>query len=555
MNTETAKTDIRKTDVRNTETANIDVANIGVTNIDTAHTDTAITDIANAERANSSLAEALTEYGRSDFYPYHMPGHKRSQKMGMWSSVYQMDITEIDGFDNLHQPEGLIKQAQDRAARLYGAEETFFLVNGSTCGVLSAIMAVTEKQDTILIARNCHKSVYHGAFLQELKLRYLYPRQIREYGIADAVSPEEVEEALVRYPECKAVVITSPTYEGIIADIRQIAQVVHRYGKILIVDEAHGAHLGMTHDMPENAVRQGADLVINSLHKTLPAMTQTALLHVQGELVNRKKLRHYLSIFQTSSPSYVFMANMDFCLSYLKEQAAASFGRMQKYYADFMQKMDRSRNIRIGNGKLLAGKGYHFTDWDIGKLVISVGKTGKKNQSGSGISLNGQQLYDILRDEFHLQMEMAADSYVLAMMTVMDEEEGWQRLADALLQIDDRIEERAAEYCECTKQAVTEKDAGGESADGYPKTEMTIAEALSAVYQGAEKAEKVLLSEAEGEISGNFINLYPPGIPILVPGEVIGAAQIQKIQDSLQMGLHVQGISEGETVAVCRRIN
>ncbi len=530
MNTETAKTDRR-------------------------NTDTVINDIANAERDNSSLAEALTEYGRSDFYPYHMPGHKRSQKMGMWSSVYQMDITEIDGFDNLHQPEGLIKQAQDRAARLYGAEETFFLVNGSTCGVLSAIMAVTEKQDTILIARNCHKSIYHGAFLQELKLRYLYPGQIREYGIADAVSPEEVEEALVRYPECKAVVITSPTYEGIIADIWQIAQVVHRYGKILIVDEAHGAHLGMTHDMPENAARQGADLVINSLHKTLPAMTQTALLHVQGELVNRKKLRHYLSIFQTSSPSYVFMANMDFCLSYLKEQAAASFGRMQKYYVDFMQKMDKSRNIRIGNGMLLAGKGYHFTDWDIGKLVIAVGKAGKKNQSGSGISLNGQQLYDILRDEFHLQMEMAADNYVLAMMTVMDEEEGWQRLADALLQIDARIEERAAEYRECTEQAVIDKEAGGESADVYPNTEMTIAEALSAVYQGEEKAGKVLLREAEGEISGNFINLYPPGIPILVPGEVIGTAQIQKIQDSLQMGLHVQGISEGETVAVCRRIN
>lgn len=479
---------------------------------------------------SEGIEEALVKYGKSDFYPYHMPGHKRSQEMGAWSDIFQIDITEIDGFDNLHQAEGIIKQAQERAAELYGAEETFFLVNGSTCGVLSAILSVTEKRDTILVARNCHKSVYHATFLQELKLKYLYPGQIKEYGIADAIGPAEVEEALVQYPECKVVVITSPTYEGIMANVQDIAQIVHKYGKILIVDEAHGAHLGMTADMPKNAVRQGADLVINSLHKTLPAMTQTALLHVNGTRVNRKKLRRYLNILQTSSPSYVFMANMDSCISYVRENADVCFAKMQRYYSEFIKKVEKCRNICVGAAKSLSGKGYNFTGWDIGKLVIC-GKQG---------CVNGQQLYDMLRNEFHLQMEMAADSYVLAMMTIMDEEEGWQRLADALLQIDDRIEfGMEVEVQEISK----------------PVVEMTIAEAFSVLYSEEENTAEVLLAEAEGEIAGNFINLYPPGIPILVPGEVIGAEEIRKIQESLRMGLNVQGISEAETITVCRRIN
>lgn len=498
------------------------------------------------------IEDALINYGKSDFYPYHMPGHKRNRRMGAWSDIFQMDITEIDGFDNLHQAEGIIKQAQERAAEAYGSEETFFLVNGSTCGVLSAILAITEKKDTILVARNCHKSVYHAAYLQELQLRYLYPGQIAEYGIADAISSKEVEDALIKYPECKAVVITSPTYEGIIADICRIAQVVHNYGKILIVDEAHGAHLGMTANMPQNAVRQGADLVINSLHKTLPAMTQTALLHVNGERVNRKKLRRYLSILQTSSPSYVFMANMDSCIFYMKENAEICFAKMQKCHQEFMTQVKECRYICVGDVEVIRGKDYQLTDWDIGKLVISV-----KNY------LSGQQLYDILRDEFHLQMEMAADSYVLAMMTVMDDEEGWQRLADALLQIDGRIEVGAEECEDCpgdlkfreTQRIDIQEIGCQETETQNPKVEMTIAEVFAALYAEEENTAEIPIVQAEGEIAGDFINLYPPGIPILVPGEVIGAREIRKIQESLRLGLHVQGISETETVTVCRRIN
>ena len=484
-----------------------------------------------------TLYDKLAAYGQSDFYPYHMPGHKRNHGMGIpyaLSESFKIDITEIDGFDNLHHPEGIIKQVQERAAKLYGAEETFFLVNGSTCGILAAVSAATDRHDSILIARNCHKSVYHAAFLQELQMRYLYPEQIVGYGISDAVGPADVEKALEQYPECRAVVITSPTYEGIVSDIREISEIVHRKDKILIVDEAHGAHFGLADNMPENAVKQGADMVIHSLHKTLPAMTQTALLHVNGNRVNRRKLRRYLSIYQSSSPSYVLMASVDACISYVEEHAAISFQKLEKYYNNFIEQMKACRYIRIGREDIIEKGKYHYTAWDIGKLVIS-------GVLPDGKQMSGQYLYDILRDEFHLQMEMAADSYVLAMMTIADKEEGWQRLADALRRIDDRIEEDADMIPAAVRknQSVEYKV--------HPTVRMPIAEAVDKAQSGRE----VLLSEATGETVGDFINLYPPGIPLLVPGEVIDISLTQQIQEYKRLGLQVQGVSEAGTVIIC----
>lgn len=478
-----------------------------------------------------TLYDSLVNYGESDFYPYHMPGHKRRHEAGVLSEIYKLDITEIDGFDNLHQAEGIIKQVQERAAELYGSEETFLLVNGSTCGILAAISSVTDRQDTVLIARNCHKSVYHAAFLKELNLRYVYPKQITEYGISDAVSPEEVKTALERYPECRTVVITSPTYEGIVSDIEKISRIVHEKGKILIVDEAHGAHFGLAHGLPENAVRQGADLVIHSLHKTLPSMTQTALLHVNGSRIDRVKLRRYLSIYQSSSPSYVLMASMDSCISYLLENAESSFKKLKNFHRKFLSCMEKCRHIRIGQAETLSKKEYDFYAWDICKLEISV----------KGTSINGQELYDMLLNEFHLQMEMAADSYVLAIMTIADEEEGWKRLADALLQIDGRIEESTKDRI---RDVYIKEDTQQTQMSYQPTAKLTITQALEHV------GKEVPLEQAQGKISGGFINLYPPGIPIIVPGEVIDSCIIRRIQESLKIGLRVQGISENAEVVI-----
>ena len=254
------------------------------------------------------LLEKLEEYSQSDYYPLHMPGHKRN--ISHFGDPFRLDITEIDGFDNLHHAEGVLLEAQQRAAALYGAEESFYLINGSTCGILAAISACTKRGGRILMGRNCHKAAYHGVFLNGLKAAYLYPETDFVRGINGAVTPETVRKALrEQHPE--AVFLTSPTYDGVVSDIRSIAEIVHKAGAILIVDEAHGAHFAMSPYFPESALSCGADLVINSLHKTMPSLTQTALLHVQGKRVDRERLKMYLGIYQSSSPSYVLMAGMD----------------------------------------------------------------------------------------------------------------------------------------------------------------------------------------------------------------------------------------------------
>ena len=475
-------------------------------------------------RMEKSLYQTLAEYSAEDFYPCHIPGHKRNMASGEMADFYRIDITEIDGFDDLHHAEGILRKAQERANRLYGAEETFFLVNGSTCGVLAAILAVTEPGEEILIARNCHKSVYHAAILQSLSVHYYQPQTIQEYDICDGVCAEEIEQLLDQYPGVQAVVITSPTYEGILSDIAGIARVVHKQGKVLIVDEAHGAHLGLAKNLPEGAVAQGADLVIHSLHKTLPAMTQTALLHVNGDSVDRERLRRYLIMLQSSSPSYVLMASMDACVRFLEEEGAGRFALFQEEYEKFCKKTAKCRRIKIGKMTNVS-ENYAMTGWDIGKILISV----------KDAKLNGKELSDILRERYHLEMEMAADTYALAIMTLMDTQEGWQRLADALCEIDDRIEKES-----CDRPEMAE--------DVRRITLPRVGSSMSAAFHSPR--EEISLREAAGRIAADFLMLYPPGIPLTAPGEVLDEELIQKIKDSREKGLSMRGISSEGRIPV-----
>lgn len=529
-----------------------------------------------------SLYAQLSAYGNSDYYPYHMPGHKRSSRAGEMARYYDIDITEIDGFDDLHHAEGILREAQERANRLYGAEETYYLVGGSSCGVLASIMAVARRGEELLIARNCHKSVYHAAILQELRVHYCYPALLEEYGIYDGVGAEDVSRMIEEHPDCKAVVITSPTYEGIMSDIGAIARAVHELDKILIVDEAHGAHLGLDPHMPTGAVAAGADLVVHSLHKTLPAMTQTALLHVQGERVDRARLRRYLTMLQTSSPSYVMMASMDSCIRYVEAHGAEGFARMRRQYDIFCKKTEICKYITVGKmadmtqgsgicgekdtklvmgtsdtGSMLNVMQCRMAGWDIGKLVIFT----------RAISWNGRKLYDVLREEYHLQMEMAAGSYVVAIMTIMDTEEGWQRLADALVQIDDRIEKEMSrsanekrQICETDSEAAEQifakQDVRADCVDlsediGRKNNRYNIPEIrMNAAQAYDRQREKIPLEAAVGRTMADFINLYPPGIPLLVPGEAMSEDMLVQIRESMRMGLCVQGVTAGEEVAV-----
>lgn len=460
------------------------------------------------------LFDKLKKNAEGDIYPYHMPGHKRRGWGDLPEDLYKIDITEIDGFDNLHQPEGVLLELQKEASRLYGAEESFYLVNGSTCGVLSAVSCALPLGGHILMARNCHKSAYHAAYLRSLSISYLYPPYLGDYGIFDAVTPGQVGDALEREPDIGAVIVVSPTYEGRIADIGAIAEVVHGKGIPLIVDEAHGAHLGFAHGYPENSCRLGADLVVHSVHKTLPSLTQTALLHVNGQLVDRGRLKRFLRIYQSSSPSYVLMASIDNALQYVGSAGRDAFGRFRTLYGNMAGTLAGCRHLKCLSH-----------NQDVGKLLISV----------KGTRLTGKGLYDILLQKYHLQMEMASEDYVLAMFTVNDGEEAYRRMTEALLDIDDSLPD----------------DCGTEGRDYENGSYFQIPPNAAAVPLSAAwdmDSEYVTLEKGIGRPAGEFINLYPPGIPLLVPGERMTGELSGHIRRCLARGLTVQGadIRDGE---------
>lgn len=482
--------------------------------------------------ADRSLYQSLREYAAGGVYPCHMPGHKRNPAAGEMAAFFDIDITEIEGFDNLHHAEGLLKEAQERANRLYGAEETFFLVNGSTGGILAAVMAAARPGEEILIARNCHRSVYHAALMQNLKVHYYQPKLIEEYDICGGVNAEEIGRLLDEHPAVKAVVITSPTYEGILSDMAGIAAAVHAWDKILIVDAAHGAHLGLLAGI-------GADLVIHSLHKTLPSPTQTALLHVNGRRTDRDRLRCYLAMVQSSSPSYILMAGMDACVRFLEKEGQERFAFFREQREIFHQKTKNLRHIRIGEMKEVSQKKAASVGWDIGKILISVKDTG----------MTGKQLADELRDVFQIELEMAAATYGLALMTFMDTAEGWQRLADALLRIDDRIEKERG--CGQMQQATRDVADRLQQESGAVNATANLLEAVMTLAQAFHsEQEEVLLQEAAGRVSADFINLYPPGIPLAAPGERLTRELLDGIAESMRKGFTVQGLSPAGRIRV-----
>lgn len=508
------------------------------------------------------LKNKLAEYSESGIYPFHMPGHKRNtEKMPQWNP-WQIDVTELEGTDNLHHAEGMLKDAMERAAKLAGAEHSYFLVNGSTGGILSAIASVVKSGDTVLVARNCHKSVYHAIALNHLKAFYIYPEWIEEYHMAGGICPEKLEKALEKNEEIKAVILTSPTYEGMVSDIRRIAELVHKRGLPLIVDEAHGAHFNQE-GFPVSAVKLGADIVIQSYHKTLPALTQTGVLHLCGKLVDRERLERFLAVYQTSSPSYVLMASIDYAVAFL-EQHKQEMKEYGEYLKELRRELSGLRYISLP-GQELMGK-YAVHDVDNSKLILSV--CGKYIADGSartvlatetGSRMNGKTLYDRLRLEYGLQCEMALEGYALAMTSVMDTKEGYERLKKALYEIDENwggeTEPVSAEVLETELTSVEEVDkASGQKcgeaamAIGAPPAQNALLTITQAEY--AEKSA-VEFRQAAGEISGEYLYLYPPGVPLLVPGEQITEEIIRKAEYWKSLGFELQGLRRENEIQVC----
>lgn len=525
----------------------------------------------------SEIYDSLQRLHHSKQYPFHMPGHKRQGGENPLADIYDIDITEIDDFDNLHDPEGLILRAEERCNSIYGADESFFMVNGSTGGILSAISAVTMKGDKIAASRNSHRSFYNAAYINCLEVDYIYPEMNRELGLCSSIKPEEVKRVLDSDRELRAVFITSPTYEGITSDIAQIADIVHSQGIPLIVDEAHGAHFGFSKDVPDGAIHQGADIVIHSTHKTLPAMTQTALLHVQGSIVDRGRLKKFLKIFQTSSPSYVFMASIDLCMDMLDSYSSQWFAKLLMYNKKIIAETAVCRYIRVLDNKLID---------DPAKIVICslIDK------------FSGNDLYDIFRKRYHLQPEMASERYILMIITGNDSDSGIDRLIDAILDINNRIGNYGIESLkqnmnnEITNpriQSVKQNINNGIKNTEIKNIEIKNTRIINTGIQSVQKSdldfnlnikssnkspinipiykaydadsEFVEIENANGRTAADFIYVYPPGIPLIAPGEVFTEELVNIISDKIKYNLNVKGIELSEnnkySVKVCKNID
>lgn len=471
------------------------------------------------------LIEKLKRYADSDCYPFHMPGHKRRGDIFPFPNPYDIDITEIEGFDNLHRPEGILKASMSRAAGIYGSDFTYYLVNGSTCGILSAICACVKPGETFLMARNSHKAAYHAVFINNLNPVYAYPEIWGEYRLSGGIDPAQAERILEKEKGIRAVYLTSPTYEGMVSDVEKIASLAHKYGIPLIVDEAHGAHLSFGGDaFPKSALDCGADLVVQSLHKTLPSLTQTAVLHLKSRLIRPEQIERYLSLFQSSSPSYVLLSSIDSCVAFMEREGRERIKEFGERLKRWEAATDFKRLSLVPFKKPLpqgtAGR-------DPSKLVISTLKAG----------ISGTALARILRERYHLEPELACEGHVLLMASFMDREEGLTRLAAALSEIDGTLQikgvkipaEKGARCLTCCERTIR---------------------CMSIFDAGHAPCGEVPLEDAAGCVSGGFLTVYPPGVPAVVPGELITKELADLLQANKEAGQTVEGLSAEHKISV-----
>lgn len=414
-------------------------------------------------------------------YPFHMPGHKRNENFGITGS--EIDITEIEGYDNLQNAHGTIAEVQDTYKKLYGSESAFLLVNGSTVGILAAVFAMTSCGDKVIIAANCHKSVYNACALRKLKTVIAQPQYDSENGIFTYLEEEEVNRVMRLHPDAKLLIYTSPTYEGYISEIEAKIPV--------IVDAAHGAHLpffGRGHNYPKGSI------VISSIHKTLPALTQTAVANIYDSKYIMP-FRYYIDIFETSSPSYVLMNSASICAQFLKngkENFEAFYSALTSFY-----KQTKPKHLQL------------MVSEDISKINISAARTG----------ITGMELADILRKEYGFECEAAELRHVILMATVCDDFTVYKKLSRAIMEIDGRL-------TDCNKDVIPQRR--------YEDGEYCFSTDLN-------ETEYAALENSVGRVCAEFVYLYPPGIPVILPNEVITEKHIHFITSLTAKGAEVTG--------------
>lgn len=473
------------------------------------------------DQTKTPLLDSITKYIKLNPAYFRIPGHRFEKGISdRWKDlvgedIFKYDLTETPLLDDLHNPEGAIKEAEELAQEVFHADHSYFLVNGTTCGNEAMIITTAFEGQKVIIPRNAHKSALMGLIISGAEPIYIMPELSKEWGIQGGIKPEEVRETLKNNPDCKGVMVVSPTYYGICSDLRGIAKVCHEFGAVLMVDEAHGAHMYFSEELPDGALVQGADMCAQSIHKVTGSLTQSSMLHVKSDLVNIDMMESNLHIVQSTSPSYLLMTSLD-----VARYELAINGKEMIKNAVNLARYARN-NINEIPGMICVGDSLIGTagvkELDITRLIISARKLG----------VTGFELKSILFNDYTVDVELSDYINVLAIVTFANSKDDIDRLLDAL-------------------RDISLKNKGGIEI----KNEINLPEVPDYVMsprQAYFSAHKVISwSEAKGKIAGEMIAPYPPGIPVIYPGELVTNEVWEYIENYRVLKRHLHGPADSE---------
>lgn len=475
------------------------------------------------------LFDALLKHRNRHPIQFHIPGHKKGHGVDpafrefVGDNILSIDLINIAPLDDLHSPKGAIKKAQELAAEAFGADHTFFSVQGTSGAIMTMILSVVGPNDKILVPRNVHKSIMSAIVFAGAVPIFIHPEVDPELGISHGISAEAVEKALIEYPDAKAVLVINPTYFGVAADLKRIVEIAHDRQIPVLVDEAHGVHIHFHKSLPVSAMAAGADMAATSVHKLGGSMTQSSVLNVREGLVSAKRVQSTLSMLTTTSTSYPILASLDTARRQLAINGADLIDRTIRLANDARKRINKIPHLHCVGRELL--KTSATFDMDPTKLLISV-----KN-----LGITGHQAEEWLRENANIEIELSDLYNILCLVTIGDSRKELNLLVNALQRMSEAYDNEAA----VVEPIVLLPD--------IPRLAMTPRDAFYA------STEVVKIDEAVGRISAEFIMVYPPGIPIFIPGEIITQENIEYIHMNVEAGLPVQG-PEDDTLKLLRVI-
>ncbi|MEM9534100.1 MAG: aminotransferase class I/II-fold pyridoxal phosphate-dependent enzyme [Cyanobacteria bacterium P01_E01_bin.45] len=476
--------------------------------------------------SRAPLFDAIRNYAALPKAAFHTPGHKQGTGISpellefLGENVFRSDLTELPEVDNLHDPDSVIREAQELAAQAYGADRSWFLVNGSTCGVETLMMAVCDPGDTVLLPRNCHKSAIAGVMLSGAIPAYIEPDYDRDLGIAHGITPASVEAALKQYPHAKGVLCVSPTYYGVASDLEGIAQVVHAHGLPFLVDEAWGPHFAFHPDLPKSALESGADLVVQSTHKVLSGMTQASLLHVQGDRIDRNRVRNILQLLQSTSPNYVLMMSLDVARRQMALHGESLLDEAIALADDARTRLNQIEGIHcFGTERLGSTPGFHSLDRT--RLTVTV----------SDLGIFGFEADDWINQHHDVQPEMSTLHNVVFIVSIGNTQEDIDRLVSGFKAL------AGMQRAEIAQGGMSERvqQLANIQLPSLPPQRISPRDAFFSPIK------RVPLQDAIGKVCAEIISPYPPGIPILVPGEEVTEEAVKYLLLVHQAGGFING--------------